>query len=74
MVLGGFGSPLQTGVDRQAFADLAAYLQPLCGLPACLAADGAHAPIASWFWDGWAPGSPGAHLCLNRPALPCVIP
>lgn len=46
-------------VDMAAFSDLAAYLQPLCGLPACLAADGAHSPVYSWFWDGWSADSAG---------------
>lgn len=59
VVLGGFGTPMASKVDVAAFADLAAYLQPLCGLPACLAADGAHSPIYSWFWDGWSADSAG---------------
>ena len=61
VVLGGFGSPMTPPVDMEAFADLASYLQPLCGLPACLAADGAHSSIFSWFWDGWSPDSAGEH-------------
>lgn len=64
VALGGFGSRMGSPVDMSAFADLAAYLQPLCGLPACLAADGAHAPIASWFWDGWSPDSAGTTSLL----------
>ena len=59
VVLGGFGSPMTSKVDMAAFGDLAAYLQPLCGLPACLAADGAHSPVYSWFWDGWSVDSAG---------------
>ena len=54
-------------VDMAAFSDLAAYLQPLCGLPACLAADGAHSPIYSWFWDGWSADSAGKPTELLLP-------
>ena len=61
VVLGGFGSPMTSPVDMEAFADLASYLQPLCGLPACLAADGAHSSILNWFWNGWSPDSAGEH-------------
>ena len=68
VVLGGFGSPMTSPVDMEAFADLASYLQPLCGLPACLAADGAHSSIFSWFWEGWSPDSAGEHdaSCLSQ--------
>lgn len=59
VVLASFGSALEAPTDVAALGDLAAYMQPLCGLPACLAADGAHGPISSWFWDGWTPDMPG---------------
>jgi hypothetical protein len=64
VVLADFGSALATPTDQAALSDLAAYLQPLCGLPACLAADGAHAPIYSWFWAGWTPDLAGAQANL----------
>ncbi len=60
MVLASFGSGLTSAVDEAALDDLAAYMQPLCGLPACLAADGAHGPISSWMWNGWTPDVDGA--------------
>ena len=64
MVLANFGSSLAAATDAAALDDLAAYLQPLCGLPACLAADGAHSPIYSWFWSGWTPDLAGGS-CLT---------
>ncbi len=70
VALGDFGSPLTSALDAAAFGDLAAYLQPLCGLPACLEAAGAHAPISSWFWDGWSPASSGARSFLSA----CLTP
>ncbi|BDA48966.1 probable major extracellular endoglucanase at N-terminal half [Coccomyxa sp. Obi] len=60
VVLASFGSGLMSAVDEAALDDLAAYMQPLCGLPACLAADGAHGPISSWMWNGWTPGFDGS--------------
>ncbi|EIE18857.1 hypothetical protein COCSUDRAFT_59785 [Coccomyxa subellipsoidea C-169] len=60
VVLASFGSGLASATDESALDDLAAYMQPLCGLPACLAADGAHGPISSWFWNGWTPDLAGS--------------
>lgn len=59
VVLASFGSALASATDAAALSDLAAYMQPLCGLPACLAADGAHGPVSSWFWNGWTPDLAG---------------
>ena len=55
--LASFGSTAGAPRADPAMQDLASYLQPLCGLPSCIAADGAHAPINSWFWDSWAGGT-----------------
>ena len=65
MVLPSFGSALASSTDESALDDLAAYMQPLCGLPACLAADGAHGPISSWFWNGWTPDLAGLSIHMG---------
>ena len=72
VVLATFGSALMSAVDEAALDDLAAYMQPLCGLPACLAADGAHGPISSWMWNGWTPKSYGE--VINIVLSPCMAP
>lgn len=62
--LASFGSAAAAPRTDPVMGSLAAYLQPLCGLPSCIAADGAHAPITSWFWDSWASG-PSARLAAG---------
>ncbi len=65
--LAGFSAAATPPRDSAAMGALSAYLQPLCGLPSCIAADGAHAPISSWFWDSWASGPSAAHAALPPP-------
>lgn len=73
VVLVNFGSALGSATDAAALDDLAAYLQPLCGLPACIAADGAHSPISSWFWNGWAPQSAGVLYAKTATVWRCSL-
>lgn len=66
VVLASFGSAMASATDEAALSDLATYMQPLCGLPACLAADGAHGPVSSWFWNGWTPDLAGVPKFLTK--------
>jgi hypothetical protein len=64
VVLGEFGSSLQTIPDVVFMNDLVAYLSAV--FPAN---DGAHRPIVSWIWNAWTPADPALGGILGADSL-----
>jgi hypothetical protein len=73
VLVNSIGGQLESQADVSNLLEVAAYMEPFCGYPACGAAgDGRHTRLGSWLWGDWSPSAAGLPLPFpfNHALLP----
>lgn len=74
LLLNMWGGSLTGQSDVAGLVELASYIEPFCGYPACgAAADGLHTRLGSWVFGDWSPSAPGTPPLPTRFAFTDVV-